>query len=601
VSWKPDTPTTALSDSAASSGGTALRDPGYGEFREAPRSLLSAENGHGPAPGEHVDISLAAAFGATPHAVALLRDHDHRVDFANRAFRENFGLPSGTTGPLAEFLPQFEQLGLLDALDHVYATGTVFTAPEVRVHGFGPARRQATLRVTCSPVRQPEDGPVTGTMVSVVDCTDQAAAVERLRAGERRHRHAAVALQRSLLPQRLSQPDDLRIAGCYLPGAADDQLDATLDLRRRVFEPGEFQVGGDWYDVIPLGAGRTALVMGDVMGRGVHAAAVMGQLRAAVRAYAAANLPPGELLLHLDRHAAELEGVAYAEGSASAGACDFGALATAVYAVYDPDDRVLTYARAGHPAPLLRLPDGTVVDLDAAGGPPLGTGEWTWQEACIAVPAGAYLALFTDGLVERRGTDLDDQVGRLREVFAIAPDAPAPATVGRHGARRVGPVDLVRDQLLGGMDLPIDHDDDVALLVVHVPLWQGTRADLFRSAEVELVGGTEIAAHARAFASGVLCSWHVGEDLCDAGVLAVSELVANAAIHGRPPVRMRLRRTDRRLIIDVCDGDDHLPRRRLANDTDEDGRGIGIVAALADSWGARELDAGKSVWCEFSL
>ena len=189
----------------------------------------------------------------------------------------------------------------------------------------------------------------------------------------------------------------------------------------------------------------------------------------------------------------------------------------------------------------------------------------------------------------------------------------------------------MRDELLAGMRLPLDHDDDVALLVVHVPQWQGERAQLFRSAAVDLVGGTEIAAHARAFASGVLRSWQLGEDLCDIGVLAVSELVANAAIHGRPPVRLRLRRTDRRLIVDVCDGDDHLPRRRLAEETDEDGRGIGIVASLAeswgcrqfrrasrsgassrsveasstvtmaDSWGCRQLAEGKSVWCEFTL
>src|SRR6185437_4347754 len=202
-----------------------------------------------------------------------------------------------------------------------------------------------------------------------------------------------------------------------------------------------------------------------------------------------------------------------------------------------------------------RLPDGAVVELDAAGGPPLGTGEWTWQEACIAVPPGSYLALFTDGLIERRGIDLDGQLSRLRKILAGAPQLAAPRSAEQHAPRRIGPVDLVRDELLAGMDL---------------------------------VGGTEIAAHARAFASGVLRSWHVGEDLCDTGVLAVSELVANAAIHGRPPVRLRLRRTDRRLIVDVSDGD-------------EDGRGIGIVAALASSWGARQLDTGKSVWCEFAL
>jgi PAS domain-containing protein len=588
-----------LNDAAL--GGTGLREPGYDEFGDELTQALFRPADEEYSSGERVGALLAAALGTAPGAVALVRDHDHRVDFLNRSVRDAFGLSAEVCGPLAGLVPQFEQLGLLDALDHVYATGTVFTAPEVRVTGFGTAKRPAVLRVTCSPVHHPEGGPVTGALVNIIDCTDQAAAVDRLRAGERRHRYAAVALQRSLLPQRLSQPDDLRIAGCYLPGSAEDQSESASDVWRRGNEPGEFQVGGDWYDVIPLGAGRTAFVMGDVMGRGVHAAAVMGQLRAAVRAYAAANLPPGELLLHLDRHAAELEGVAYAEGSASAGACDFGALATAVYAVYDPDDRVLTYARAGHLAPLLRLPEGVVVELDAAGGPPLGTGEWTWQEACIAVPPGSYLALFTDGLVERRGTDLDVQIGRLREVFAGAPQLPAPRSAGRRGVRRSGPVDLVRDELLAGMDLPADHDDDVALLVVHVPRWQGQRADLFRSAAVDLVGGTEIAAHARAFASGVLRSWHVGEDMCDAGVLAVSELVANAAIHGRPPVRLRLRRTDRRLIIDVSDGDDHLPRRRLANDTDEDGRGIGIVAVLATSWGARQLDTGKSVWCEFDM
>ncbi len=579
---------------------TALREPGFDEFGDELSEAFFRPAGEERSSGERVGALLAAALGTAPGAVALVRDHDHRIDYLNRAFRDAFGLAADACGQLAGLVPQFEQLGLLDALDHVYATGTVFTAPELRMNGYGAAKRPAVLRVTCSPVHHPDDGQVTGAMLSIVDCTDQAAAVDRLRAGEQRHRYAAVALQRSLLPQRLSQPDDLRIAGVYLPGAAED-LSETADVWRRGNEPNEYQVGGDWYDVIPLGAGRTAFVMGDVMGRGVHAAAVMGQLRAAVRAYAAANLPPGELLLHLDRHAAELEGVAYAEGSVSAGACDFGALATAVYAVYAPDDHVLTYASAGHPAPLLRLPDGSVVELDAAAGPPLGTGEWTWQEACIAMPPGSYLSLFTDGLVERRGVDLDEQLFRLRKIFAGAPQLPAPRTAGRHGVRRAGPVDLVRDELLAGMDLPANHDDDVALLVVHVPRWQGERADLFRSAEIELVGGTEIAAHARAFASGVLRSWHVGENLCDAGVLAVSELVANAAIHGRPPVRLRLRRTDRRLIVDVSDGDDHLPRRRLANDTDEDGRGIGIVAALASSWGARQLDDGKSVWCEFSL
>ena len=624
MSWKSDTSTPARESDA---------DPRASEWHvPGPRGPRY------PSAPQRASAALHAVFDEAPGAVAVVEGPEYVLDYANPAFRtgfagaegngpEEFGpMPRLLTGiPLAEAVPALARLGLLDALALVHATGTVFTAPEVRVPEFGPTGRPAVLRVTCSPVRASAGDPIEGVLLHLTDTTDQAAELRRLQGAERRHRNAAVALQRALLPQRLTQPDDLRIAGCYLPAAGENDLGETL--RPGVTRPagGELQVGGDWYDVIPLGAGRTAFVMGDVMGRGVHAAAIMGQLRAAVRAYAAANLPPGELLLHLDRHAAELEGVAYTAGSARAGLCDLGALASCVYAVYDPDDRALTYASAGHPAPLLRRPDGLVVDLDAAVGPPLGTGEWTWQEASVAVPPDSYLAFYTDGLVERRGLDIDEQFAHLREVFGYAPlvdpDEPgagtgdlssrlaeleatltgSAVTPGGASARRAGPVDHVRDALLTGMRLPIDHADDVALLVVHLPEWRGERAELFRSAEVDLVGGTEIAAHARAFASGVLRSWHLDEDLCDTGVLAVSELVANAAIHGRPPVRLRLRRTDRRLIVDVSDGDDHLPRRRLAEETDEDGRGIGIVASLAASWGSRQLPEGKSVWCEFGL
>jgi len=633
VSWKSDTPTPArplyAGDEPATTGDWRLPGPRGPQPDPAPLGGSAA---------------LHAVFDAAPGAVAVVEGSEYVLDYANPAFRSGFGLGAARSGsgaghgptglPLAEAVPVLARLGLLDALALVHATGTVFTAPEVRVPEYGPSGRPAVLRVTCSPVRAAETEPIEGVLLHLIDTSDQAAELRRLQRAERRQRNAAVALQRALLPQRLSQPDELRIAGCYLPAAGEpDQLGETMrpggaEQYSSAKRPAasEFQVGGDWYDVIPLGAGRTAFVMGDVMGRGVHAAAIMGQLRAAVRAYAAANLPPGELILHLDRHAAELEGVAYNAGSARAGLCDLGALASCVYAVYDPDEQTLTYAAAGHPAPLLRRPDGSVVDLDAAAGPPLGTGEWTWQEASVAIPADSYLAFYTDGLFERRGADLEEQFARLREVLGYAPlverqqdeaagldssslNATLGATLGatlsttRAGisVRRGGPVDQVRDELLAGMALPLDHDDDVALLVVHVPQWQGERAALFRSAAVDLVGGTEIAAHARAFASGVLRSWQLGDELADMGVLAVSELVANAAIHGRPPVRLRLRRTDRRLIVDVCDGDDHLPRRRRAEATDEDGRGIGIVASLAASWGCRQLPEGKSVWCEFLL
>jgi hypothetical protein len=298
------------------------------------------------------------------------------------------------------------------------------------------------LRVTCSPVRAAETrARSTGVLLHLIDVSDQAgrgrpAALGRTPAPQLRGRAAALPAaaaavpagrpaDRRLLPARRGEIDLLRDPAPRLRAGARRQSRGAAIGRT------EFQVGGDWYDVIPLGAGRTGLVMGDVMGRGVHAAAIMGQLRAAVRAYAAANLPPGELMLHLDRHAAELEGVAYARGLPGGRSCDVGALATCGLRGLRPGRQVLTYARAGHPAPLLRRSDGTVVDLDAAGGPPLGTGEWTWQEATSPCRPDAYLALYTDGLVERRGADLDVQIARLREVFAAAPQIPAQRDGGR--------------------------------------------------------------------------------------------------------------------------------------------------------------------------
>ncbi|SCD81150.1 Anti-sigma regulatory factor (Ser/Thr protein kinase) [Streptomyces sp. IgraMP-1] len=146
------------------------------------------------------------------------------------------------------------------------------------------------------------------------------------------------------------------------------------------------------------------------------------------------------------------------------------------------------------------------------------------------------------------------------------------------------------------------HDDDVAVLVLQHPARAGGDAELFRNAALDLLGGVEAAPRARAFASGVLTSWRFPPDLHDLGVLAASELVANSLQHGTPPMRLRLRRTDRRLIIEVTDGDDHLPRRRRAEAGDEAGRGIAIIATIASSWGSRRTPGGgKSVWCEFAL
>ncbi|MEX0174109.1 ATP-binding SpoIIE family protein phosphatase [Streptomyces sp. LMG1-1-1.1] len=491
------------------------------------------------------DFSVRELLGRLPGLVALAYGPEHRIAYVNDAYAAAFGpRPAGAT--VADTCPEAEELGLLPLMDQVLRSGKPRTVKSRRTQDGG------SYTVTCLPVDSAHiDGG--GVLVHAADVTDHAEAAERLRASERRHRETAVTLQRSLLPQELEQPDDLRIAATYQPGGTDAA------------------VGGDWYDVITLGAGRTALVIGDVMGRGVRAAAVMGQLRTAVRAYARLDLPPHEVLQLLDGLAAEI---------------DASQIATCVYAIHDPSEGKLVYASAGHLPILVRDEDGTVRCAEDPTGPPLGTGGWLHTSGSIALPPGSTAVLYTDGLVERRREDIDEGVAALARALSGASGTPQ----------------VVCDRLLRSLGVTADHDDDVAVLVVQHPSRAGADAELFHNAALELLGGVEAAPRARAFASGVLSSWRFPVELRDLGVLATSELVANSLQHGTPPMRLRLRRTDRRLIIEVTDGDDHLPRRRRAETEDEAGRGISIIATIASSWGSRRTPGGgKAVWCEFAL
>ncbi|MEU1465809.1 SpoIIE family protein phosphatase [Streptomyces sp. NPDC005727] len=480
-----------------------------------------------------------------PALVALVHGPDHRIAYVNDAYASAFGLrPPGA--PAREALPELAELGLLPLLDQVLRSGRPRTLKSRK------AVDGRSYTFTCTPVAEDGDRDA-GVLVFATDVTDHAEAAERLRASERRQRETAVTLQRSLLPQELEQPDDLRIAATYQPGGT------------------EAAVGGDWYDVITLGGGRTALVIGDVMGRGVRAAAVMGQLRTAVRAYARLDLPPHEVLQLLDGLATEI---------------DANQIATCVYAVHDPNEGRLVYASAGHLPILVRDESGTVLRADEPTGPPLGTGGWMHASGSIALGPGSTAVLYTDGLVERRNEDLDEGIASLERALSGATGAPQ----------------VVCDRLVRSAGVTADHDDDVAVLVLQHPARKGPEGDLFRNAALELLGGVEAAPRARAFASGVLTSWRFPAELHDLGVLATSELVANSLQHGTPPMRLRLRRTDRRLIIEVTDGDDHLPRRRQAEPADESGRGIAIVATIASAWGSRRTPGGgKAVWCEFLL
>jgi PAS domain S-box-containing protein len=233
---------------------------------------------------------------------------------------------------------------------------------------------------------------------SVQDITRQreaelalAEATAQREAAAREHR-IADELQRSLLPPRALDPDGLEVATYYRAGAEGTQ------------------VGGDWYDVIELPRGRVALVVGDVMGRGVHAAAVMGQLRAAVRAYAQLDLPPAQVLTLLDGVVQEL---------------DADQIVTCVHAIFDPQTDELCYATAGHLPPVVVAPDGTATTLDSAGGAPLGTGGGlTIEERKATLATGALIALYTDGLVERRDEEITAGVTRLADQLAATSGSP---------------------------------------------------------------------------------------------------------------------------------------------------------------------------------
>ena len=494
------------------------------------------------------ELPVREVLDRIPALVALVHGPEHRLAYVNDAYVAAFGVrPVGE--PACEALPELDEVGLLPLLDQVLRSSKPRTVKSRKA----PGGRSYTF--TCTPVpvdvsATPEGG---GVLIFAADVTDHAEAAGRLRASERRQRETAVTLQRSLLPQELEEPDDLRIAAVYHPGGT------------------EAAVGGDWYDVITLGGGRTALVIGDVMGRGVRAAAVMGQLRTAVRAYARLDLPPHEVLQLLDGLATEI---------------DANQIATCVYAIHDPNEGRLVYASAGHLPILVRDEHGTVLRPDEPTGPPLGTGGWMHSSGSIPLGPGSMAVLYTDGLVERRDKDLDEGITALEHALAGATGTPQ----------------VVCDRLVRSAGVTADHDDDVALLVLQHPARTGPDSELFRNAALELLGGVEAAPRARAFASGVLTSWRFPSDLHDLGVLAASELVANSHQHGTPPMRLRLRRTDRRLIVEVTDGDDHLPRRRRAEPADEAGRGIAIVATIASHWGSRRTPGGgKSVWCEFAL
>ncbi|MFF4461628.1 SpoIIE family protein phosphatase [Streptomyces mirabilis] len=381
----------------------------------------------------------------------------------------------------------------------------------------------------------------------------------------RREHERALILQRSLLPPGDPEASGLDIACRYLPGNA-----AT-------------EVGGDWFDVIELPGHRTALVVGDVMGRGLRAAVAMGELRTAVRTLALLDLEPAEVLSALDEIARGLGtpgGVQQATRAARQPRdADLSEvyLATCVYAVYDSVTRRCTFANAGHLPPVLVEPGESALMLDVPPGMPLGVGGEPFEEVEVELPEGALLALYTDGLVESRDHPLDEGL----QAFVGALTDPS------------RPLEDVCDHVLNTLDTH-HGEDDIALLMARV---QGLPADSV--GDWTLPREPRSVGRAREYARTQLTAWDL-EPLVDTTELLVSELVTNALRYGEGEIRLRLL-LDRTLVCEVWDAGLVQPRRRRARDTDEGGRGLQLVGLLSASWGSRRTPAGKTVWFELPL
>jgi Stage II sporulation protein E (SpoIIE)/GAF domain/Histidine kinase-like ATPase domain len=363
-----------------------------------------------------------------------------------------------------------------------------------------------------------------------------------------REARVADALQRSMLPKRPPSLTGVEVAYRYLPG-----------------NPAA-QVGGDWFDAIPLSGSRVALVMGDVMGHGVHSAAMMGQLRTAVRTLAALDPPPDQVLRHLDQLFEDTVGQAEEQY-----------FATCVYCVYDPLARRCAIANAGHVPPTFVHPDGRTESVPVPAGVPLGVGNVPFQTIEVAAPDGGLIALCTDGLVESRERDLTDGLAILRKSLR---------------GRDSSPDDLC-EQVLRALHTD-EREDDVALLIARFTgIPSGSVANWFMRPQ------PRAARHVRALVSSTLSEWGLDRHI-DATELMATELVTNAIRYTTRPISLRLQSTGI-LRCEVTDDDHHLPVLCEPCDTDEGGRGLYLVSRLAHRWGATHTAAGKAVWFELRV
>ncbi|MEU0228612.1 SpoIIE family protein phosphatase [Streptomyces sp. NPDC006284] len=367
--------------------------------------------------------------------------------------------------------------------------------------------------------------------------------IDNARLYGREHEHV-VTLQRALLPRSSPSTPGLDVSSCYDP-AGDPAA-----------------VGGDWFDVVALPSGRTALMVGDVMGRGLAAAATMGRLRTVARTLMALDIAPERLLARLDLAARDLEE---------------DQVATCLCAVYDPYGSTFRIASAGHPPPLLTGPDGIASFLDVPVGAPLGAGVIPYDPVDCPVPERGRLTLYTDGLIRSRAADLETRLDRLRE--AVGGGAPGDGTTGRSIIERVGG----------------DRSDDAIVLVAGARPLGPDGAVYVRT----LPPDGKAAGQARTAVREQLAKWGL-HDLVDTTELVVSELVGNALRYGNAPGELRLLR-DERLSVEVSDSGPDLPQIQHADVGDESGRGLQLINMLCRRWGSCRTPQGKVVWAEQDL